>query len=226
MNASIHVDGLSLPTPLCETDACIMDAIHQLPGLTKPQLRAFDRCRIHCGFLYLSEIVTADGHNISREAWVGNLERTSPLLWPYPPEPGPKSFSTWRRLLATAFLRGHRPKVSNRTRDLRLRRPLGRWLPSSDAFRYHWRSFYAASTNTFFVLSSNDRTFTSHAPLRARRRPKHPVRAFSSASTSQVTILPADSVPVDYASEPNKYVVPDTLQTLLPPPAPPPTAST
>jgi hypothetical protein len=32
---------------------------------------------------------------------------------------------------------------------------------------------------------------------------------------TQVTLLPADSVPVDYAKEPNKYVVPDMLLTLL-----------
>jgi hypothetical protein len=215
MNASIHVDGLALPTLLRDVGVCIMEAIHQLPGLTKTQLRAFDRCRIYFGVIYVSEIGTADGRNISRKAWDSSCDRLSPLLWLYQPKPGPKSFQTWRCLLLTAFLLGHRPIVSYQTRDLRLRRPLGRWRPSSNAFRYHWRSFYAASTNTLFALSSDDRTFTSHSPLRARRRPKHQVRAFSFDSMTQVTILPADSVPVDYAEEPNKHVIPDTLPTLL-----------
>jgi hypothetical protein len=55
-------------------------------------------------------------------------------MWPYQPKPGPKSFRVRRRLLATAFLQGQRKSVCARTLDLRLRRPLGRWLSNTDAF--------------------------------------------------------------------------------------------
>jgi hypothetical protein len=71
-----------------------MDAIHQLPGLTNPQLWSYDRCQIYVGVIYLSEIGTADGRNIAREAWDGSRDRLSPLRWPYQPKPGPKSFRT------------------------------------------------------------------------------------------------------------------------------------
>jgi hypothetical protein len=224
LDASLHVKGLELPQPLRDVDVCIMDATHMLPGIKKAQLQAFNRCRIYIGVIYVAEISTADGRNLSCEAWDGSRSRLSPVLWPHQPKPGPKFFRTWRRLLATAFLLSHQARVSYNTRDLTLRRPLGRWLPSSVAFWYHWRAFYAASTNTLFVLSSDDRTFTSHTPRRTRRRPKHPVRAFSDEPTSLVTILPTDSVPVEYTTEPNKFVIPDTLATLSHEQPPTPTA--
>jgi hypothetical protein len=140
MNASIHIDGLTatLPPPLRENDACLMDVILSLPDISKFHLRAFNRCRIYFGVAQVSEIGSADGNSISRDAWEGWRSRMSPLLSPYQPCPGPTSFRVWRRLLATAFLKGHRRSVSARTRDLALRRPLGRWLPTSTAFRCHW----------------------------------------------------------------------------------------
>jgi hypothetical protein len=68
VEASIHIDDLALPTPHREIDSCIMDVIHDLPGLTRPQLQAFNRCRLFLGVQFLSEIATAGGHNIARDA--------------------------------------------------------------------------------------------------------------------------------------------------------------
>jgi hypothetical protein len=107
VEASIHIDNLHLPQPHRDSNVCIMDVIHDLPGLTRPQLRAFNRCRIFLGVHFLSEIVTADGRILARDAWEGSRNRVSTLLWPYQPLPGPKSFRAWRRLLATEFLQGH-----------------------------------------------------------------------------------------------------------------------
>jgi hypothetical protein len=136
MEASIHIDGLTqtLPTPLRENDACIMDVILSLPDVSRSHLRAFNRCRIFFGVAHVSEIGSADGTSLSRDAWEGWRIRMSPLLWPYQPCPGPASFWVWQRLLATALLKGNRRSVSARTIDLSLRRPLGRWLSTSTAF--------------------------------------------------------------------------------------------
>jgi hypothetical protein len=57
--------------------------------------------------LYLSEISTADGTSITRDAWDGTRTRFSPILWPFQPCPGPRSWRVWRRLLARAFLKVH-----------------------------------------------------------------------------------------------------------------------
>jgi hypothetical protein len=129
MNASIFIDGVvaSIPQPLRQGDVCLMDAILSVPGTSTAHLRAFNRCRIHFGVVFGSKVAKADGTRISRDAWEGGRTRVSPLLWPYQPQPGPKLFWVWRRLLTTAFLRGHQVRVSSRTRtrNLDLRRPLG-----------------------------------------------------------------------------------------------------
>jgi hypothetical protein len=109
VEASIHINKLHLPQSHRDSNVCIMDVIHDLPGLTRQQLRAFNRCQIFLGVHFLSKIVTADGSFLARDAWEGTRDRVYSLLWPYQPLPGPKSFRTWCRLLATAFLQGQAP---------------------------------------------------------------------------------------------------------------------
>jgi hypothetical protein len=194
-----------------------MDAILALPDTSKPRLRAFNRCQIFFGVGHLSEIATADGTSICRDhAWNGSRHRISSLLWPYQPCPGPKSVRVWRRLLATAFLKRQRPRVSNQTIDLTLQTPVRRWLPTSFAFRYHWESFYSPSLNSLLLLSDDATTFMQHPSLKTRHRPRHPVRAFSTACSDNGMPTPPDAAPVDYSVEPNKYTIPVTIATLTP----------
>jgi hypothetical protein len=228
MEASIHIDRLTqtLPTPLQENDACIMDVILSLPDVSRSHLRTFNRCRIFFGVAQVSEIGSANGTSFSRDAWEGWRIRMSPLLWPYQPCPGPTSFRVWRRLLATPFLKGNRRSVSARTIDLSLRRPLGRWLSTSTSFRCQWPSFYSASSDELFLASEMGATFTCHRARKIRRRPKNPVRVFSEDPSSEVTTLPFDVIPVDCSAEPHKIVIPVTVPSLVPPPEPPPYATT
>jgi hypothetical protein len=206
LNASIHIPGImeKLPSPLREADANLMDAVRALPSLSRPQLLACNRCRIFYGVTYLSEVSTADGTAISRDAWDDTRQRCSLLLWPYQPTPGPKSFRLWRRLLATVFLQDHRSRVSVRTRNLIIRRKLRRWRPDSQAFRYQWTAFYSTSSNSLFVLHDNGDTFNTHPVKKHRRRRKHPIRAFAIDHTDTTRTLPPDAVPVDSWAEPNK----------------------
>jgi hypothetical protein len=220
MDVSIHINGLkkTRPQPLREGDSCIMDVILSLLNVSNSQLRTFDRCHIHLGVFQVSEISSADGTSFSRDAWEGARPRISPLLWPYQPPPGPKSFRMWRQLLATAFLTGHRASVSRRTRDLRLRRPMRRWLPASDHFRYHWRAFFSNSQPRLFLLPADATTFGSHLPRKTRRRPKHPLRVFSAEPSTSATTLPGNTAPVDHSYEPNKIVIPLNVPRLPLPP--------
>jgi hypothetical protein len=119
----------------------------------------------------------------------------------------------------TAFLHGHRSRVSSNTRDLSLRQQLGSWLPASDSCRYQWTAFYSHSVNSLFLLSADDKTFTAHLAKTPRRRPKNPVRAFSADSDHCVTTLPTDSIPVDCKAESNKFVFPDRISVIAPQPA-------
>jgi hypothetical protein len=152
-NGQLYIQEIAdnLPRPLCERDNCLMDMICSLPNVTRAQQLAFNRVRLYFGVFYLSEVATADGTHIARDAWEGSRLRYSALLWPYQPPPGPKSFRIWRRLLADAFLRTVHCRVSARTRDLLLRTPLLRWLPTSESFRFQWETFYAASTDELFL---------------------------------------------------------------------------
>jgi hypothetical protein len=108
-----------------------MEVVSALPGTSRADLAAFNRCRLFLGILFLSELVTADRHNIDRDAWLGTRIRHTPFLWPYQPDPGPKSWRIWRRLLATAFLATHHKRVTKTLHDRILECPLGNWLPGS-----------------------------------------------------------------------------------------------
>jgi hypothetical protein len=70
MNASLHIDGFaqSLPKPLCEKYTYIMGVIISLPNVSKSDLRAISRCRIYFGVAHISEIASADGLLVVRDA--------------------------------------------------------------------------------------------------------------------------------------------------------------
>jgi hypothetical protein len=132
IHGQLQMDGISdaMPRP-CRLDDCnIMESIIST-GPTKAELGSVNRCRIWMGVTYLSKISTANGKELSRDAWEGTTTRHSPLLWPFQPKPGHDSFRTWRCLLADAFLDGKRKRVKLRTRDLVLQHPLGNWTTSS-----------------------------------------------------------------------------------------------
>jgi hypothetical protein len=221
VNGQLYIQDIeaTLPRPLRERDFCLMDVICSLPNVTRAQHLAFNRVRLYFGVSHLSEISTADGQHIARDAWAGSRLRHSALLWPYQPQPGPKSFRVWRRLLADAFLRTAHRRVSARTRDLLLRTPLQRWLPASESFRCQWDTFFAASTDELFI-AGDDGTFRVHPSQRTRRRPKHPVKAFTDTHSATARSLPADAVPVDLRHEPNKLVIPLAVIGIVPSPDP------
>jgi hypothetical protein len=210
IGGSLHVVDLldTQPTPLRQADICIMDVVARMPAYKPAAQAAFNRVRIYFGVTYLSEIVTAEGSSIARDAWEGGRVRLSPFLWPYQPRPGPKSFRNWRRILANAFLSGTRRRVSSRTRDLTLRTNVGPWLPASDAFRTHWDAFFSREHNTLFMVTDAGRFARNSALKTPRRRPKHPVKAFAGQSDATFNVLPPDAVPAEHHHEPNKLVIP------------------
>ena len=146
------------PPPLRERDVCIMDVIHRHPRITKSTLAAFNRCRHYLAVTWLSEIATQNGRSISRGAWTGSLKRSTTLLWPYQPKPGPKSFRVWRRLLSDCFLQAHTPTKPNRA-DLLLINRLGPCLQSAPPLALplpdSWDDFIAALPHWESSLLSN-----------------------------------------------------------------------
>jgi hypothetical protein len=203
------------PAPLCVADVCLMDAVAPVAGYKPAAKDAFNRVRLYLGVTYLSEITTADGVSIARDAWPGTQPRLSLFLWPYQPCPGMKSFRSWRRILADTLLTGAR------TRDLSLCQRLGPWLSTSEPFRVHWDAFFSPGSSSLFAAANNGH-FDQHPTLRTRRRPTYPVKAFRAWPTATGFSLPKDTVPVEDGYKPNKISIAASVSLLLPSPTPVP----
>jgi hypothetical protein len=173
----------------------IMEQISAMDGVSRADLKSFNRCRLFIGVIYLSEISTADGAALTREAWGGNHSRFSPLLWPFQPCPGPQSWRVWRRLLARAFLEDIPKRVTPQTKDLYLLHPLGAWLPGSDWLFRKWSYHFSPSTGQ--IYHSVCHTYTVHG---RRRRSRHRSQLFSAAPAAVIYCLPPDCIPVEELS--------------------------
>jgi hypothetical protein len=222
IKGSVHIPTISkqLPTPLRDNDQCLMEAFLALK-LRRAVYKACQRVRLYLGITFISEITSADGTRIARDAWTGNRVRYSSRLWPYQPRPGPKSFRHWRRTLATAFLSGVRRRVCVKLRDLRLARPLGVWLPQSEWLRSKWSFFYSRSSLRLYDASGT--SYSAHPARKIRTRPRNPVRSFAVSTSTVVSTLPSDAVPVDVTVERDRYCTPVHIPGLQPSaPIPPP----
>jgi hypothetical protein len=181
--------------PLRVNNIAIMEVISVMSGVSRADLAVFNRCQLFLGILFLSELTTADGHSIDRNAWLGTRQRYTPLLWPYQPDPGPQSWRTWRRLLATAFLDTHHRRVTKTLHDLILACPLGDWLPGSTWLQNSFKFFYSAMTRQ--IYHTNGISYKIHSRLRQSR---HQSQVYSADSAVYTHDLPPDSVPVDELS--------------------------
>jgi hypothetical protein len=182
--------------PIRVNDIAIMEGISAMPGVSRADLAAFNRCRIFLGILFLSKLITADGHSIDRNAWLGTRQRHTPLLWPYQPDSGPQSWRTWRRLLATAFLDTHHQRVTKTLHNLILACPLGDWLPGSTWLQNSFKFFHSATTRQIYH-TKNGISYKIHSRL---RQSLHRSQVYSADSDVYTHDLPPDSVPVDELS--------------------------
>jgi hypothetical protein len=177
-------------SPLREPDVAIMEIISSLDGVSKSDLKSFNRCRLNAGVLHLSEISTADGLSLSRDAWAGSRTRFSPILWPFQPSPGPLLWRVWRRLLARAFLADVPSRVSARTQDLQLNQPLGNWLPGSEWIFSKWSYTYTPSTGQ--IYHAMDYHYHVH---HRRRRTRQRRNLFYNNHAACTPSLPTDCIP-------------------------------
>jgi hypothetical protein len=162
-----------------------MEQISSLAGVSRAELKSFNRCRLHAGVIFLSEISTADGTAITRDAWDGSHSRFSPLLWPFQPKPGLQSWRVWRRLLARAFLEAVPKRATPKTKDLHLLQPLGAWLPGSEWMFRKWQ--YQFSPSTGHIYNAAEHKYNVHS---RRQKSRHRSQLFSATVTMVTTILP------------------------------------
>jgi hypothetical protein len=115
---------------------------------SREDILLLNRCRLFLRAYHLSDIVDGSGVYITDDAWLGrpsnNLHRTK--SWPSQGCPSNGAWILWRKMIKKCFL----------GRGMKLRNPLGLWLPvdsdwpwyysTSDECLYHfdetgWRSF-------------------------------------------------------------------------------------
>jgi hypothetical protein len=141
-----------------------MAILSALPSVSRADLAAANCCRVALGIFFLSEITTADGSRLDRAAWTGTRPRYTPFLWPYQPTPGPKSWRTWRRLLAQAFIANVPKRVTPTLKDLSLRSPLGNWLPDSTWLQNNFKHFYSPATSQIYRANGTCYTIQTSNP--------------------------------------------------------------
>jgi hypothetical protein len=229
INGYLHMDGIAEDMPQrCRLDDCnIMDAIlrcHPTPA----EQASVNRCRLWMGVAYLSEITTANGRELSRDAWEGTRSRHSPILWPFQPKPGPESLKTWRRFLATAFLEGERKRVELRTRDLVLQHPVGNWTHSSGWLQSKWKSFYSSESQTVYILDPVLHRYNAHSQKRRSRWTRTGRNSLHHSAPSRSTkSLPSDAIPIDAVTNGSVIHFPSVAHIRhCPPPHTAPNAST
>jgi hypothetical protein len=134
---------------------------------TRADLKAFNRCWLFLGVMFLAEITTADGLSLAHDAWKGTRSRFSPLL--YQPNPGPQLWQIWRGLLARTTLESAPKQTTPQTKVLYLLHPLGTWLPGSDWIFHKWA--YSFLRTTGHIYHAPDRHYSVHTrQCRSRHR--------------------------------------------------------
>ncbi len=86
----------------CVRDRALMEALGA--HWTRAELQAFNRCRLYCRTLFLSDIVTRDGKRIELAMFHGSSRVSSTLTWPQQQQPGDKDWVVWRKMLKQDFL--------------------------------------------------------------------------------------------------------------------------
>ena len=166
----IHVEFDSPPLSLRrEGDALLMDLFIDAE-VDQDILLWLNWCRQHLHAVTLSDIVTADGTQISEAAWTGQrdchqLDRYS---WPRTCRPAPKWWDVWRYWLSVV--------VTGSTAGRSLLHPLGPWF--QDDGRWRWK--YSPVQHRLFHLHGGgwvEARRTSRLRGRNFRLPTTPARS-------------------------------------------------
>jgi hypothetical protein len=99
-NICLHHDITMVPQR--QHDVLIMRQLSSL-NLSQEDLFACNMCRIYLGALYLSDITSGDGLEISEAALIGIRDVTFRAdSWPFCPKPSPHKWIIWRKCLGSS----------------------------------------------------------------------------------------------------------------------------
>ena len=90
--------------PNRENDTNLMERFIQY-GYSKAHLSSLNRCRMYLKALWLSDITTVDGKNITKTSYQGKYQPNykSTYTWPTIQRPKPTKWTAWRTALRQCF---------------------------------------------------------------------------------------------------------------------------
>lgn len=162
-------------------DSLLMDMFIDLE-VDQHTLLWLNWCRLYLHVTTISDITTADGLYLRRNAWEGIRDFTThdSYQWPRTARPGPSHWKTWQDTLSTALLTGSGPTS-------RLKSPLGQWTDTLD--RWNW--LFSPSSGLFHRQGSLWFHYHPSPPTRSTRTRVHTFD--SSVSTLLRGPLPVDA---------------------------------
>lgn len=88
---------------------------------TKGEIATINRSRLHLQALFLSDITTGEGDEVTTKAMNGIQDnyRKSSWVWPYQPRPSRKEWAVWRKAITLLVTNGI-------SASQKLQRPLGK----------------------------------------------------------------------------------------------------
>lgn len=189
LNLSLELPRVEITELQRDNDAMLMDLFHRLsPPAAK--LRHAQRCRIFLRAQTLSDITDGAGTHLHSMASIGQPMMDRLPLQEFPTQARP-SATSWRvfRELLQHYLRDNN----------RLRQPLGNWRHAQRT--QQWQFSFSPSEQALYEIhpwpiacQQQPFTFRKHAASRS------PTRQLCFAFSQNTVSLPADSVPVSFAS--------------------------
>ena len=140
IQAALWIEKKWTPALQRTGDKSIMEAVLEIPGITRAKLRQVNAVRLYMRVVTIADITDVGGTFIPAGQLDGEWQAGSDIKWPYQPSPPPVFWCTFRSCIRLAFC-SRTPPHQQAHHSMFLDYPLGQWLP---VHRNTWYDAYRA----------------------------------------------------------------------------------
>ena len=97
------IENIWRPEKQRVNDISIMEALTKIPGVKRIQLETANLCRVYMRVIMVSEIANMQGNAVPPGRLTGQWIQTSTLAWSELPNPPPKAWETFWRMVMKAL---------------------------------------------------------------------------------------------------------------------------
>jgi hypothetical protein len=161
IQAKITIEQLWMPHILRDHDEFIMDKALEYTKIRR-YLKDINRVRIYLQAITIAEIADEVGEKLSRHTLglfyskEATTATRSTLKWPVQPNPGSRSWTTWRRFL--------KAKIIKNTSTMKLKTKLGTWNNHRNE-RTEWSDYVDPTTKQYFRYNVTSNKWDMHLPV-------------------------------------------------------------